>query len=166
MRTFSSAVALGRILVIWYDRAIPFCEIRLGGSPVISSPLNRIRPEDGCRTPVRQLKNVLLPAPLGPMTARISSRRTAKSTWFSAVKPPNRTVSASVRRIGSSPSPRGRLSSDAPPAKGSTVTDPCPFKQPLYDRRPGESRDPPCRPSIRERMGPSLCRDPNLLVTP
>ena len=50
---------------------MPFCEIRLGGSPAMSSPLNRIRPEVGRSTPVRQLKKVLLPAPFGPMIARI-----------------------------------------------------------------------------------------------
>ena len=53
---------------------MPFCEMRLGGRPVMFSPLNRMRPEVGRMTPVRQLKNVLLPAPLGPMMARISPR--------------------------------------------------------------------------------------------
>ena len=53
---------------------MPFCEIRLGGSPVMFSPLNRMRPEVGRSTPVRQLKKVLLPAPFGPMMARISPR--------------------------------------------------------------------------------------------
>ena len=60
--------------MIWYERAMPFCEIRFGGSPVMSSPSNRMRPEVGRSTPVRQLKKVLLPAPFGPMTARISPR--------------------------------------------------------------------------------------------
>ena len=54
---------------------MPFCEILLGGRPVMSSPLNRMRPLVGRSTPVRQLKKVLLPAPFGPMMARISSRR-------------------------------------------------------------------------------------------
>src|ERR1700737_5347861 len=74
--------------------------MRSGESPVISPPSNRIRPEDGRNTPVRQLKNVLLPAPFGPMTARISSRASSKFTWLSAVNPPKRTVRSSVRRIG------------------------------------------------------------------
>ena len=52
---------------------MPFIEIRSGERPVISSPLNRMRPEVGASTPVRQLKNVLLPAPFGPIIARISS---------------------------------------------------------------------------------------------
>ena len=59
---------------------MPFCEIMFGGSPVMSSPLNTIRPAVGRSTPVRQLKKVLFPAPFGPMMARISSRWTAKLT--------------------------------------------------------------------------------------
>src|SRR6266480_4326343 len=82
---------------------MPFCEMRLGDNPAMPSPLRRMRPEVGRMTPVRQLKNVLLPAPLGPMMARISPRLTSKSTELSAVRPPNRTVSASVRRIGALP---------------------------------------------------------------
>ena len=75
MRTFSSTVAPGRMLVIWYERAMALREMRSGGSPVMSSPSNRMRPAVGRITPVRQLKNVDLPAPLGPMMARISPRR-------------------------------------------------------------------------------------------
>ena len=54
---------------------MPFCEMRLGGRPAMFSPLNRTRPEVGRMTPVRQLKKVLLPAPFGPMMARISPLR-------------------------------------------------------------------------------------------
>src|SRR5712691_317110 len=100
MRTFSSVVALGSMLVIWYDRAIPLREIRSGDSPVMSPPLNRIWPDDGRRTPVRQLKKVLLPAPFGPMIARISPGATARLTLLSARNPPKRTARPSVARIG------------------------------------------------------------------
>src|SRR5205085_784705 len=79
---------------------MPFCEIRLGGSPAMFSPLNRMRPAVGRSTPVRQLNKVLLPAPFGPMTARISPGSTSNETLLSAVKPPKRSVSPSVRRIG------------------------------------------------------------------
>src|SRR5438094_537845 len=44
MRTFSRTVAPGRRLVIWYERAIAFFEMRCGGSPVMSSPSNTMRP--------------------------------------------------------------------------------------------------------------------------
>src|ERR1700730_1175822 len=100
MRVFSSVVALGRMLVIWYERAMPFCEIRSGDSPVMSPPLNKICPDEGRNTPVRQLKKVLLPAPFGPIIARISPRSTAKLLRFSAVSPPKRTVRSSVRNSG------------------------------------------------------------------
>src|SRR5215470_17048897 len=100
MRAFSSTVAFGRMLVIWYERAIPRWEIRSGDRPVMSSPARKIAPDVGRRTPVRQLKNVLLPAPLGPMMARTSPSLTEKSTPLSAVSPPNRIVSFSVRNSG------------------------------------------------------------------
>src|ERR1043166_7007607 len=105
MRTVSSTVAPGRMLVIWYERAMALREIRFGGSPAMSSPANRMRPALGCSTPVTQLKNVDLPAPLGPMMARISPAGTAMLTSLSAVRPPNRMVSFSVRRRGAAPAP-------------------------------------------------------------
>src|SRR4029077_122094 len=89
------------MLVIWYERAMAFREIAWGGRPAMFSPLNRIRPLVGRSTPVRQLKSVDLPAPLGPMIARISPTGTARDTLLSAASPPKRTVSASVFRMGS-----------------------------------------------------------------
>src|SRR5712692_791489 len=109
MRTFSSTVAPGRMFVIWYERAIAFCEIRCGGSPAMSSPAKMIRPAVGRSTPVTQLKNVDLPAPFGPMMARISPGWTAMETLLSAVSPPKRTVRPAVRRSDAPP----RLSTGA-----------------------------------------------------
>ena len=60
------------MFVTWYERAIPRRETAWAGRPVMSPPLNRICPADGGRTPVSRLKNVVLPAPLGPMTERSS----------------------------------------------------------------------------------------------
>jgi hypothetical protein len=85
---------------------MPFCEIMLGGKLVMSSPLKTMLPPVGRSTPVRQLKNVLLPAPFGPMMARTSSRWTSKLTWDSAASPPKRTVNSSVLRIGADATPR------------------------------------------------------------
>src|SRR2546427_13094535 len=70
------------------------------GSPAMSSPLNTIRPLVGRSTPVRQLKKVDFPAPLGPMIARISPAGTPRDTLLRAASPPKRTVSPSVLRIG------------------------------------------------------------------
>src|SRR4029453_15843016 len=100
MRTFSSTVAPGRMFVIWYERAIAFCEMRCGGSPAMSSPAKMMRPAVGRSTPVTQLKNVDLPAPFGPMMARSSPGCTAMQTLLSAVSPSKRTVRPSVRRMG------------------------------------------------------------------
>src|SRR5215510_2250151 len=66
----------------------------------MSSPSNTIRPLVGRITPVRELKNVDLPAPLGPMIPRISPRGTEMLTLLTAARPPNRTVRASVFSSG------------------------------------------------------------------
>src|SRR5438552_15983594 len=77
-----------------------FREMVWDGSPAMSSPLNTIRPLVGRSTPVRQLKKVDFPAPLGPMIARISPAGTPRDTLLRAASPPKRTVSPSVLRIG------------------------------------------------------------------
>src|SRR5262245_38648206 len=127
MRAFSSTVAFGRMLVIWYERAIPRWEIRSGDRPVMSSPARKIAPDAGRRTPVRQLKNVLLPAPLGPMMARTCPSGTEKSTAVRADRPPNRIVSFSVRssgraRAGAAVAPRLDLARPDFAGIGSAVT--------------------------------------------
>ena len=63
---------------------MPFREIAFEGKPVMSSPSNMMRPLLGRSTPVRQLKNVLLPAPFGPMMACTLSRASSKLTSESA----------------------------------------------------------------------------------
>src|SRR2546425_2721946 len=77
--------------------------MRCGGSPAMSSPSNMILPAVGRSTPVTQLKNVDLPAPFGPIMARISPGCTAMETLLSAVSPSKRTVRPSVHRIGAPP---------------------------------------------------------------
>src|SRR5215510_6720721 len=136
IRTFSSTVAPGRMLVIWYERAIALRETRCGGRPAMFSPLNRIRPLVGRRTPVRQLKRVDLPAPLGPMIPRISPAGTASDTLLSAASPPKRIVSASVLRIGGalvSVATRARLQRSAPGSPGRSE----------HPRLRGAARQPP-----------------------
>src|SRR5205809_6897334 len=82
-----------------------FREIVCGGRAAMSSPLNRIRPLVGRSTPVRQLKKVDLPAPLGPMIPRISPARTARDTLLRAASPPKRTVSLSAFKIAGAAGP-------------------------------------------------------------
>lgn len=93
------------MFVIWNAMAIPARAIRCGGHPVISRPRRWIRPAVGRIRPVRRLKNVDFPAPLGPMMARISPASTWKSTPLTARRPPNSRVRASVTRIESADAP-------------------------------------------------------------
>src|SRR5712664_5011998 len=71
----------------------------------MSSPWKTIRPAVGRSTPVRQLKNVDLPAPLGPMMPRSWWAGTARDTWLRAVSPPKRTISPSVCRSAGTAAP-------------------------------------------------------------
>src|SRR5688572_6814019 len=53
--------------MIWKEREIPSRAIWCGGMPVMSRPSNRMRPRSGAWRPVSRLKQVVLPAPFGPM---------------------------------------------------------------------------------------------------
>src|SRR5688572_30055941 len=59
-------------------------------------------PRVGCRNLVRRLKQVVLPAPFGPISAWMLPRFTARSTPFTAKKPPNSLVSPDAARMISS----------------------------------------------------------------
>src|SRR5688500_13876916 len=69
--------------------------------PVISRPSKRTVPASGSRKPVMRLKSVLLPAPLGRMTARNSARATSKDTSSVAARPPKRLRSPRTLKSGS-----------------------------------------------------------------
>src|ERR1700720_3807306 len=73
----------------------------LGDSSVMSSPWNSIVPELGGKSPEMTLKSVVLPAPFGPRTARLSPCATSRSTSRTAWRPPNRRPIPRRRRIGS-----------------------------------------------------------------
>ena len=70
--TLSNALRSENSTVPWNVRTRPLAATRCGFIPVTSRPSNSIRPDDGFMTPLRRLKNVLLPAPLGPMTPMTS----------------------------------------------------------------------------------------------
>src|SRR5437867_11169674 len=73
-----------------------------GREPVISRPLKRMRPRVGVRKWVNRLKQVVFPAPLGPMSAWIVPRRTRSATSLTATNPWNSLVRPSVSRMTSS----------------------------------------------------------------
>ena len=77
-------------------------------------------PPDEVSTPVIRLKVVLLPAPLGPISATISRAWTSKETSLTAITPPNclralsicsstAGVAAAAARAGSASDVSGRL---------------------------------------------------------
>ena len=61
---------------------------RAGNRLVMSSPSKKMRPELGRRNPLIRLKNVVLPAPLGPMIARSSPSSTVIDTLLTAIRLP------------------------------------------------------------------------------
>src|SRR5690242_9410089 len=101
---------------------MPFCEIAFDGRPVMSSPLKTMRPPVGRSTPVRQLKNVLLPAPFGPMMARTCSRGSSKLTLESAANPPKRIDSCSVLRMGDAAPRPAAAAGEGASCAGSALT--------------------------------------------
>src|SRR5262249_14214334 len=77
-------------------RARPRWQTASGVSPPILTSLKRIEPAVGASAPEMQLKQVVLPEPLGPISPRISPSLTSKETPLRAVKPPNCLVSRST----------------------------------------------------------------------
>src|SRR6202522_529855 len=69
----------------------------------MSSPKNRMVPEVGGKSPVMQLKSVVLPAPLEPSTARRSPGRTVSVTSVSAASAPNSRVTPRSSRAAPAP---------------------------------------------------------------
>src|SRR5471030_1728197 len=74
-----------------------------GRARLMSPPLNKIWPELGTRNLLSKLKQVVLPAPLGPIKAWMAPRRTLRSTPETAAKPPNDLPRPAVDRMKSSP---------------------------------------------------------------
>ena len=75
-RTFSRTERCGKTAEIWNERTRPMRAIAAGELPVMSRPLKWIRPAVGVRKCVSRLKNVVLPAPFGPIRAWMVWRRT------------------------------------------------------------------------------------------
>ena len=72
MTTLSSTVSALNRRMFWNVRAMPAAAMRSGRMPVMLRPLSVTEPSVGVYTPVIMLKAVVLPAPLGPMSATIS----------------------------------------------------------------------------------------------
>src|SRR5206468_8913912 len=74
----------------------------------MSSPSNTIEPRVGRRKPVKRLKQVVLPAPFGPIRPTISPLSTVRSTRLTAASPPKSRVSSRVSRSATKSGRRAR----------------------------------------------------------
>src|SRR2546427_2364393 len=107
-RTFSRAVISWKSVVSWNVRTSPRAAIWCGLSPVMSWPSKTIEPRVGRRNPLNRLKQVVLPAPLGPIRPTISPLSTVRSTRLTAARPPNSRVSSRASRIATKSGRRAR----------------------------------------------------------
>jgi hypothetical protein len=87
-----------RFLLVAENRTIDCADARsFALCRVMSSPSNTIWPADGARKPLIMLKNVVLPAPFGPITARSSPASTVIDTRSTATRLPKRRDTFSTR---------------------------------------------------------------------
>ncbi len=75
---------------------MPISAMSRDARPATSWPRNFTLPDVGSSTPDTRLNIVLLPAPLGPISATISPARTASAISFTATRPPKRLVALST----------------------------------------------------------------------
>jgi hypothetical protein len=87
--------------VSWNVRTMPLLANRCGAARPISFPSKLQRPVSGRSKPVSRLKNVVLPAPLGPMSAVMRPRWTCTFSTSTATRPPNARRIPLAVRIGS-----------------------------------------------------------------
>src|SRR3954452_15431286 len=87
-RMFSRTVSLERTLVSWKVRTMPMRDTRYAGTPLRLVPLKDQSPWSGRSNPVSRLKNVVLPAPFGPMSPVITPRWISTWSTSTAVRPP------------------------------------------------------------------------------
>src|SRR5215212_4108396 len=115
MVALSSTDIDSKVSGTWKVRARPSLARASGGRRVTSAPAKDTAPEVTGKSPVRQLKKVDLPAPLGPIRPRISPSSTVTDASSTALKAPNAfiTLRASIsmaarrlrlrRRLGRTP---------------------------------------------------------------
>src|SRR5207253_6321804 len=89
MVALSSTDIDSKVSGTWNVRASPSAARASGGRCVTSAPANVTVPEVTGRSPVRQLKKVDLPAPLGPIRPRMSPSSTDTEASSTALKAPN-----------------------------------------------------------------------------
>ena len=113
---FSSTVMRDSALVSWNVRTMPRRATLYAETPPSERPSNVQVPSLGLSKPVSRLKNVVFPAPFGPMSAVIAPRWTSRCSTWTATRPPKRRVTPSATRIGSGFGTPGRASRPTSPA--------------------------------------------------
>jgi hypothetical protein len=114
--------------MFWNVRATPSAVIWSGRLLVTSLPSKITLPSVGRYRPVNMLKNVVLPAPFGPMIVAIVRGGTWNDTPSTAVSPPNCFVRFRVSRTAvpdSGPAPSCSLAATlicAPPGPARRLT--------------------------------------------
>ncbi len=93
-----AATASTRKIVGITNQKIGSAHVRLGWATTVS-PSKSIVPSVGSDTPAMTLKNVVLPAPFGPMRLTIDPVGMSKSTARTATRPPKRLVICLASRM-------------------------------------------------------------------
>ena len=101
-RMFSITVSLDSALVSWKVRTMPSRATLCAATPLRRRAVEATScPSSGWSKPVSRLKNVVLPAPFGPISAVIAPRWISRCSTSTAVRPPKWRVMSSATRIGS-----------------------------------------------------------------
>ena len=90
--TFSSAVIRLNSRMFWNVRARPMAARACGLTPVMSLPSRNTVPDVTLYRPVMTLKNVVLPAPFGPIRLTTDFGGMLNETSSTATRPPKRMV--------------------------------------------------------------------------
>ena len=88
--TLASTVMAPKGFATWKVRARPSAQTSCGFRPTISWPNASTDPESARWKPVMRWKLVVLPAPFGPISAKVSFSFTVKLTSCTARSPPKR----------------------------------------------------------------------------
>src|SRR3712207_6176340 len=86
--TLSIALIVPKSLMFWNVRPIPICARWWAFRRVTSLPLKTKAPEVGPKRPLTMLKNVVLPAPFGPIRLTMARSGMSKFTALTATRPP------------------------------------------------------------------------------
>src|SRR4029077_3212918 len=107
--TLASTVMPPKGLATWKVRARPCAQTSCGRRPTSSRPKADTEPASGLWKPMMRLNAVVLPAPFGPISARISFSRTVKLTSCTARRPPKRLHRSLTTRASATASAPCRL---------------------------------------------------------